>query len=177
MSHRIVTTLDEGATVKVAAGPVSDGGEDWYQISVGTSTTGWSVGRYLGPSSAASSSTRFTTTAVNPTVRAMSISEGRRTFVAKITAYANGVGGIPRNARTASGTPTRWGVVAVDPKVIPLGSTLQIEGYEGTTFVAEDVGGAIKGHTLDIWLPDPKEAKRYGTKHRRVTILREGPAR
>jgi 3D (Asp-Asp-Asp) domain-containing protein len=80
-------------------------------------------------------------------------------------------------AKTYSGTRTRWGVVAVDPKVIPIGSSLLIEGYDGTTFVAEDVGGGIKGEALDIWLPDLKDAKSYGTQYRRVTIIREGPSR
>lgn len=162
MSHRIVTTANEGTTVQVIAGPVSDGGDDWYQISVGSSTTGWSVSTYLVSSTA---------------VRVMSNTEGQRTFIAKMTAYADGIGGVPKGARTYSGTRTRWGVVAVDPKVIPLGSTMTIEGYDGVTFVAEDIGGGIKGESIDIWLPDAKEAKTYGTQYRRVTILREGPAK
>ena len=90
---------------------------------------------------------------------------------------AMGIGGVPHGARTYSGTRTRWGVVAVDPKSIPIGSALLIEGYEDTIFIAEDVGGAIKGDALDIWLPDSKVARTYGTQYRRVTILREGPAR
>ena len=168
ISHGIVTTANEGTTVQVIAGPVADSGDDWYQISVGPATsttaskTGWAIGTYLIPSTA---------------VRAMSNVEGRRTFLAKVTAYADGIGGVPMGARTYSGTRTRWGVVAVDPKVIPIGSSLLIEGYDDTTFVAEDVGGAIKGETIDIWLPDPKEARTYGTQYRRVTIVREGPAR
>jgi 3D (Asp-Asp-Asp) domain-containing protein len=162
MSHKILTTANEGTTVQVVAGPVSDGEDDWYQISVGTSTTGWGIGRYLTSSTA---------------VKAMSNVEGQRTFIAKMTAYADGIGGVPLGAKTYSGTKTRWGVVAVDPKVIPIGSALLIDGYEGTIFVAEDVGGSIKGETLDIWLPDAKEAKTYGTQYRRVTIIREGPAR
>lgn len=167
MTHKVLTTVNEGTTVQIVAGPVSDGGDDWFQVSVGTTsatvtTTGWAVGRYLVPSN---------------TVRAMSNVEGRRTFLARVTAYADGIGGVPLGAKTYSGTRTRWGVVAVDPKVIPIGSTLLIEGYEDTTFVAEDIGGGIKGDSLDIWLPDPKEARTYGTQYRRVTIVREGPAR
>ena len=162
MSHSIVTTATEGTTVQVIAGPVSDGDDDWYQVSVSASKTGWSIGKYLVPSVA---------------VRAMSNVEGRRTFLAKVTAYADGIGGVPLGARTYSGTRTRWGVVAVDPKVVPIGSALLIEGYEGTTFIAEDVGGAIKGETIDIWLPDAREARTYGTQYRRVTVIREGPAR
>ena len=162
MSHGIVTTATEGTTVQVVAGPVNDGGDDWYQISVSPTKTGWSVGKYLVPSNA---------------VRAMSTVEGRRTFLAKVTAYADGIGGVPLGARTYSGTRTRWGVVAVDPKVIPIGSALLIEGYADTTFVAEDIGGAIKGESIDIWLPDAKAARSYGAQYRRVTVIREGPAR
>jgi len=51
MSHKIVTTANEGTTVQIVAGPVSDGDDDWYQISVGT-TTGWAIGRYLVSSTA-----------------------------------------------------------------------------------------------------------------------------
>jgi 3D (Asp-Asp-Asp) domain-containing protein len=162
MGHKIVTTATEGATVQVVAGPVSDGEDDWYQISVGTSTTGWGIGRYLTSSTA---------------VKAMSNADGQRMFIAKVTAYADGIGGVPLGAKTYSGTKTRWGVVAVDPKVIPIGSVLLIDGYEGTMFIAEDVGGGIKGETIDIWLPDLKEAKTYGTQYRRITIIREGPSR
>ena len=162
MSHGIVTTANEGTTVQVAAGPVSDGDEDWYQISVSPTKTGWAIGRYLSSSS---------------TVKAMTTDTGQRTFLAKVTAYADGIGGVPMGARTYSGTKTRWGVVAVDPKMIPIGSALSIEGYDDTIFLAEDVGGAIKGESLDVWLPDAKEAKTYGTQYRRVTVLREGPAK
>jgi 3D (Asp-Asp-Asp) domain-containing protein len=162
MSHKILATIPEGGTVRVLAGPVTDGDDDWYQVRSGTSLTGWAVGRYLVPRG------NFESLAVDE--------NGQRSFVAKLTAYANGVGGVPKNARTASGTETRWGVVAVDPKMIPLGSTLTIEGYDGV-FVAEDTGGAIKGTAVDLWLPDPNDAKRFGTQYRKVTILREGPAR
>jgi len=162
MSHKIVTIANEGTTVQIVAGPVSDGDDDWYQISVGTTTTGWAIGRYLVSSTA---------------VRAMSTVEDQRVFLAKVTAYADGIGGVPLGARTYSGTRTRWGVVAVDPKFIPIGSALRIDGYDDVTFIAEDVGGAIKGEALDIWLPDSKDARTYGTQYRRVTILREGPAR
>jgi 3D (Asp-Asp-Asp) domain-containing protein len=166
VGHDIVTTANEGTTVQVIAGPVVDGGDDWYQISVKTAASatkiGWGVGKFLTPTVA---------------LQAMANVEGRRTFLARVTAYADGIGGVPLGAKTYSGTRTRWGVVAVDPKVIPIGSTLQIEGYADTTFVAEDVGGGIKGEAVDIWLPDPKEARTYGTQYRRVTIIREGPAR
>src|SRR5215213_1008296 len=40
MSHGVVTTVNEGATVQISAGPVSDGDDDWYQISVSPTKTG-----------------------------------------------------------------------------------------------------------------------------------------
>jgi 3D (Asp-Asp-Asp) domain-containing protein len=53
---------------------------------------------------------------------------------------------------TATGTPARWGVVAVDPRVIPLGAWLRVDGY-AALFHAEDTGGLIVGRRLDIWFP------------------------
>jgi 3D (Asp-Asp-Asp) domain-containing protein len=108
----------------------------------------------------------------------MSITEpGPRVFIAKVTAYSDGIGGVPMGARTSSGTRTGWGVVAVDPKVIPIGSALLIEGYDDMIFVAQDVGSGVRGNAIDIWLPDAAEARRYGTQYRKVTILSDGLSR
>lgn len=54
--------------------------------------------------------------------------------------------------RTSLGLPTGYGVVAVDPKVIPLGSPLYIPGYGLAT--AGDTGGAIKGNKIDLGFND-----------------------
>lgn len=86
-----------------------------------------------------------------------------RSFTARLSAYAHGT-------RTASGTPVRWGVVAVDPRVIPLGSRIMIEGFDNV-FTAEDTGGAVRGNHVDIYFPDRAEAIRFGIQHRTVTIL------
>ncbi len=168
MSYRVVTTVAEGSIVQVVAGPISDDNDDWYQIKASGGVTGWCLGRYLTPTGGLRS---------NGPASSGGADDARRSFVAKITAYADGVGGLPLNARTATGTKTRWGVVAVDPTFVPLGSSLAIEGYAETIFFAEDIGGAIKGPTIDIWLPDPSEARRYGTQFRKVIVLREGSSR
>ncbi len=65
---------------------------------------------------------------------------------------------------TATGTKAKWGTVAVDRKVIRLGSSLRMEGFPNTTFRAEDVGGAIKGNHIDIWFTSHKEALEFGVK-------------
>ncbi len=68
-----------------------------------------------------------------------------------------------------SGAWTHYGAVAVDPRVIPLGSTIYIEnlGY----FVAEDTGGGVKGAWIDIWLSSRSEALNYGVQYRRAWLV------
>jgi 3D (Asp-Asp-Asp) domain-containing protein len=67
---------------------------------------------------------------------------------------------------TATGLPVGWGVVAVDPSVIPLGTKLTIPGYgEG---VAADTGSAVRGNELDLWFPTLAQARAWG--RRTVTI-------
>jgi len=67
---------------------------------------------------------------------------------------------------TATGLPVGWGVAAVDPGVIPLGTHLTIPGYG--TAVAADTGGAIVGSRIDLWFPTCAQAGGWGT--RSVTI-------
>ena len=73
--------------------------------------------------------------------------------------------------KTASGTQVREGVVAVDPKVIPLGSTVYIDGKQ---YVAEDTGGWIKGNKVDIVVAGGhQEALSRGTYYREVYIKKK----
>jgi len=65
---------------------------------------------------------------------------------------------------TATGKVAQWGTVAVDRRIIKLGSRLRIEGFPNTTFRAEDVGGGVKGNHIDIWFPSHKEALNFGVK-------------
>jgi 3D (Asp-Asp-Asp) domain-containing protein len=68
---------------------------------------------------------------------------------------------------TATGMPVGWGVVAVDPSVIPLGSRLQVPGYGNGT--AADVGSGIKGDVIDLWMPAAKCAA-WGRRTVTITI-------
>ena len=74
---------------------------------------------------------------------------------------------------TATGKHAKWRTVAVDRKVIKLGSRLKIEGFPNTIFYAEDVGGAIKGRHIDIWFPSHEEALEFGVQKRVVYIIQE----
>ncbi len=84
------------------------------------------------------------------------------------TAYCTGT-------TTATGMKVRYGVVAVDPRVIPLGSRLYIEAANGTwvygTAVAADTGGAVKGNIIDLYVESYSEAINFGRRKAKVYIL------
>ena len=61
---------------------------------------------------------------------------------------------------TASGLPVQEGIVAVDPRVIPLGSRVWVEGFG--VLIAADTGGAIRGDRLDIFMSSRGDALRFG---------------
>jgi 3D (Asp-Asp-Asp) domain-containing protein len=75
--------------------------------------------------------------------------------------------------KTRMGTQIRPGVIAVDPKIIPLGSQVMIKYPDGTKeyAVAEDTGGAIKGHRIDVAKWTVKEASRFGIKPVKLYVL------
>jgi len=70
---------------------------------------------------------------------------------------------------TASGLRSGFGVIAVDPSVIPMGTLLYVEGYGYA--VAGDTGGAIKGNKIDVFFYYPYEANHWGVRRVRVYIL------
>ncbi|MGF2714997.1 3D domain-containing protein [Bacillus cereus] len=76
-----------------------------------------------------------------------------------------GPGGKPYNLTANPGMK----LIAVDPSVIPLGSTVNVEGYG--IAIAADTGGAIKGHKIDVLMPDKASSSNWGRKNVKVTIL------
>jgi cystine transport system substrate-binding protein len=86
---------------------------------------------------------------------------GGRTITVSATGYA-----LP--GRTATGLPVGWGVVAVDPSVIPLGTHMTIPGYGEA--VAADTGGAIVGSTIDLWFPSVAQANAWGRRSVTITL-------
>ncbi len=77
------------------------------------------------------------------------------------------------NDKTHIGTKVRPGIIAVDPKVIPLGTKVYIEFPDGTgTYaVAEDTGGAIKGNRIDIAMSTREKVKKFGIQDVKVHVL------
>jgi len=102
-------------------------------------------------------------TAVASTRPPPTIEPGLEGQTLTVTATGYAIGG-----RTATGAPTGWGIVAVDPSVIPLGTRMTIPGYGSG--VAADTGGAIRGATIDLWFPSLAQARAWGRRTVTITL-------
>lgn len=90
-----------------------------------------------------------------------------------MTAYSSQEAGI--GTRTASGTRVTEGrTIAVDPSIIPIGWWVYIEGVGFRR--AEDTGGAIKGHKIDVYYESLSRANQFGRKHGK-TVYVIGPVK
>jgi 3D (Asp-Asp-Asp) domain-containing protein len=96
-----------------------------------------------------------------PAPAAPAYTGGEQTMTVSTTGYA-------LRGRKASGLPTGWGIVAVDPSVIPLGTRMTIPGYGEA--VAADTGGAVRGATIDLWFPTIAQAMAWGRKVVTITL-------
>ena len=90
----------------------------------------------------------------------------------QVTGYSDSpINGTDGRGITRSGQRTRWGVVAVDPRIIPLGTELVIEDMDGTVFTALDTGGGVLGHWVDVWYPSDWEARQHGVRQLKVYMV------
>jgi 3D (Asp-Asp-Asp) domain-containing protein len=80
--------------------------------------------------------------------------------------------------RTASGRPVSKGLIAADPRHLPLGSRVRLEAgpYSGEYLVA-DTGTMVRGRRIDIWTPTSREAMRFGRRVVKLTVLSLGGKR
>ena len=83
-----------------------------------------------------------------------------RTYAMVATAYTADSAKANPTGYTANGMRAQWGVVAVDPDVIPLGTHVFIPGYG--LAIAADTGGAIVGHRIDLCMDRYGDAIRFG---------------
>lgn len=86
----------------------------------------------------------------------------------KATAYGDNVGSI-----TYTGRQVELGIIAVDPKVIPLHSKVYVIGDYGDYGVcdAQDIGGGIKGNRIDIYLKYEDVCRQFGVRQMRAYVL------
>jgi 3D (Asp-Asp-Asp) domain-containing protein len=80
--------------------------------------------------------------------------------------------------KTASGLYVSKGLIAADPRFLPLGSRVRLDAgaYSGEYLVA-DTGTSVKGRRIDIWTPTSREAMRFGRRPVKLTILSYGGKR
>ena len=90
-------------------------------------------------------------------------------FTMVATAYYAGGGGLCGDGITATGLRAAYGIVAVDPRVIPLGTKLYIPGYGPA--LAADTGGLIKGNRIDLVLNSREQALRWGRREVKVYVV------
>lgn len=89
----------------------------------------------------------------------------------RATAYA-------LKGRTRSGAYVRRGVIAADPRILPLGSVVQVTAgkYSGV-YTVHDTGGKIKGDIIDVWMPTNKEARQFGRRKVKLQVIKLGKTR
>ena len=86
---------------------------------------------------------------------------GKQSLTVQATAYSGD--GITATGRKPVYNPDGLSTIAVDPRVIPLGSKVYVEGYGYA--IAADTGGAIKGNIIDVYLNSASACKTWGRKH------------
>lgn len=76
---------------------------------------------------------------------------------------------------TFSGVYVQRGMVAADPKVLPIGSVIEVSAgdYSGI-YTALDTGRLIKGNIIDIFMPDYEEAVQFGRQQVKIRVIRRG---
>ncbi|HEY3581377.1 MAG TPA: 3D domain-containing protein [Pyrinomonadaceae bacterium] len=74
--------------------------------------------------------------------------------------------------RTASGQMVSKGIIAADPRFLPLGSRVRLQAgaYSGE-YVVADTGSMVRGRRIDIWTPTAREAMRFGRRLVKLTVL------
>lgn len=80
---------------------------------------------------------------------------------------------------TASGVWVREGIVAGDPRVLPLGSEIDVKVDDEVLekYEVMDTGGKVKGYIIDIWMPTCEEATKFGRREVKVRVRKKGDLR
>jgi len=109
---------------------------------------------------------------INVTQPTVEVDEWESLGYFKLTAYCSceRCCGGGADAKTATGTTVKANhTIAVDPKVIPYGTIVMINGED---YVAEDCGGKVKGKVIDIYFDDHDDAVNFGVQYAEVFIKR-----
>ena len=126
----------------------------WYKIKF-NGKYGWVSKKYVSKSSYSSGEES------SNSIKGYKVKKSLRV---RAVAYSSGT-------HTALGTKLRYGVIAVDPKVIPYRTKVYIKELD-RVFVAEDCGGVIKGKIIDIYMPSEAQCNRWGSRNITIQILK-----
>ena len=105
-----------------------------------------------------------------PTYSGTAPNEGKTMTVeaTAYTAYCEGCSGTTANGTNLRANP-HLKVIAVDPRIIPLGTKVWVEGYGEA--IAADTGGAIKGNKIDVFIPNLNNAYEWGRRTVTIKVL------
>lgn len=147
--YKRVAVLPKGATVTYVGKKGS-----WYKVSY-KGKKGYVSSKYLKRTKKASGS---------------NYSSGRTMYVeaTAYTAYCYGCSGITATGINLRKNPNMK-VIAVDPRVIPLGSKVYVKGYG--VAIAGDTGGAIRGKRIDVFLKSKTAMRNWGRRTVKITVL------
>ncbi|MCM3772905.1 MULTISPECIES: LysM peptidoglycan-binding and 3D domain-containing protein [Priestia] len=120
------------------------------------------------PSTPSTSAPSTSTSSPAPAEENKSVSKEITVEATAYTAYCAGCSGITATGIDLRSNPNRK-VIAVDPRVIPLGSRVYVEGYGEA--IAGDTGGAIKGTRVDLFMASQSSALNWGRKTVKLQIL------
>ena len=151
-SSRILTVMKKN-TKRTVIGVSKN--KKWYKVKV-NGKTGYVNCKYVKYSNSNSGSSSTKTESLGQ--KKVKLGNFKLTFYGGDTMTASGKR--PRIKHT----------IAVDRRVIPLGSKVYIEGWG--TYYAEDTGGAIKGKIIDIFVSSEREANRIGIRHANVYLYK-----
>lgn len=114
-------------------------------------------------------------TNIDDTTNTLTLASGKTYHIKDVTTCSCTAYTAPSGARTASGRTAQVGVVAVDTSVFPMGTKLLIQSSDGSFLygvaVAGDVGGAVKGHTVDLYFNTLSECYSFGRRNCTVYVL------
>ncbi|PAV30326.1 hypothetical protein CIL05_07600 [Virgibacillus profundi] len=114
---------------------------------------------------------QLSNTSRNKSKSAKTTSTTKTMEVTAYTASCKGCSGITYKGTNVQNTkyhPSGYRIVAVDPNVVPLGTLIEVNGE---TYIADDIGSAIKGNRLDLLFSSKSNALQFGRQQLKVNIL------
>jgi 3D (Asp-Asp-Asp) domain-containing protein len=136
---------------------------DWIDVGLRDRVLG--NGRIVGPLAAVCACILLAAGCASRTTPPRQPTNPTQTFSA--TAYCHG-------SITASGTRVGDGVVAADPAVLPLGTTIRVSGLErryNRVYRVLDTGRSVRGREIDVYMRDCREAVRFGRRQAVVSVV------